>query len=88
MTFKAQGGQGLSLTNIRPKGSKIGENFESEGIIPFMEIFNTITASISQGGCISKGQKVLTSDGWINIENLKLGQNVRTKIGYSPIIYI
>lgn len=48
-TFKAQGGQGISLTNIRPKGAKIGENFISDGIVPFMEIFNTVTASISQG---------------------------------------
>lgn len=50
MTFKAQGGQGLSLTEIRPKGAKVGKYFQSEGIVPFMEIFNTVTASISQGG--------------------------------------
>lgn len=48
-TFKAQGGQGISLTNIRPKGAKIADTFVSDGIIPFMEIFNTVTASISQG---------------------------------------
>ena len=50
LTFKAQGGQGVSLSNIRPKGSKIGKTFESDGIVPFMEIFNTTTASVSQGG--------------------------------------
>ena len=49
-TFKAQGGQGLSLSDIRPKGAIIGNRFPSDGIIPFMEIFNTITASVSQGG--------------------------------------
>lgn len=49
LTFKAQGGQGLSLSNIRPKGAKIGTNFESDGIIPFMEMYNTTTGSISQG---------------------------------------
>lgn len=50
MTFKSQGGQGLSLSDIRPKGSKLSSGYETDGIIPFMEIYNTITASISQGG--------------------------------------
>lgn len=50
LTFKAQGGQGLSLSKIRPKGSLIKDTFESDGIVPFMEIFNTVTASVSQGG--------------------------------------
>ena len=47
--FKASSGEGLSLSNIRPKGAKIKNYFESDGIVPFMEIFNTVTASISQG---------------------------------------
>lgn len=50
MTFKAQGGQGLSLSKIRPKGSLIAGQFQSDGIVPFMNIFNTVTESISQGG--------------------------------------
>ena len=50
MTFKSQGGQGLSLSKIRPKGSLINNTFESDGIVPFMEIFNTVTSSVSQGG--------------------------------------
>lgn len=49
-TFKSQQGQGLSLTNIRPKGAMIRNHYQSEGIIPFMEIFNTTTESIQQGG--------------------------------------
>lgn len=49
-TFKAQGGQGLSLTKIRPKGCPVKGGYESDGIVPFMHIFNTITESISQGG--------------------------------------
>ena len=47
--FKASAGEGLSLSDIRPKGAKIKNYFESDGIVPFMEIFNTVTASISQG---------------------------------------
>ena len=49
-TFKSQQGQGISLTDIRPKGAMIRKQYPSEGIIPFMEIFNTTTESIQQGG--------------------------------------
>lgn len=61
LTFKAQGGQGLSLSKIRPKGAKIGNNFESDGILPFMEMFNTTTESISQGGS-RKGALLMSLD--------------------------
>lgn len=61
MTFKAQGGQGLSLSKIRPKGSMIANRFESDGIVPFMNIFNTVTESISQGGS-RKGALMMSID--------------------------
>lgn len=63
MTFKAQGGQGLSLSKIRPKGASINKQFQSDGIIPFMELFNTVTESISQGGS-RKGALIMTIDIW------------------------
>jgi ribonucleoside-diphosphate reductase alpha chain len=51
LTYKSQGGQGISLSKIRPKGAGVSNGqFESDGIVPFMEIFNQTTASISQGG--------------------------------------
>lgn len=61
MTFKSQGGQGLSLSKIRPKGALIANRFESDGIIPFMEIFNTVTESVSQGGS-RKGALLMSLD--------------------------
>ena len=61
MTFKAQGGQGLSLSKIRPKGSLINNTFKSDGIVPFMEIFNTVTESVSQGGS-RKGALMMSLD--------------------------
>lgn len=63
MTFKAQGGQGLSLSKIRPKGSMIAGQFKSDGIVPFMNIFNTVTESISQGGS-RKGALMMSIDAW------------------------
>jgi len=63
MTFKAQGGQGLSLSKIRPKGSLIAGQYPSDGIVPFMNIFNTVTESISQGGS-RKGALMMSIDVW------------------------
>lgn len=40
ITFKAQGGQGISLTKLRPKGTPIKSEYYSDGIVPFMKIFN------------------------------------------------
>lgn len=62
-TFKAQGGQGLSLSKIRPKGTLIGGQFSSDGIVPFMHIFNTVTESVSQGGS-RKGALMMSIDAW------------------------
>lgn len=64
LTFKAQGGQGISLSKLRPKGCGINNGqFESDGIIPFMEIYNRTTESISQGGS-RKGALIMTLDIW------------------------
>lgn len=64
LTYKAQGGQGLSLSKIRPKGCKISKGgYETDGIIPFMQMFDTTTASISQGGS-RKGALMMSLDCW------------------------
>lgn len=60
-TFKAQGGQGVSLSKLRPKGSPIGKEYTSDGIIPFMKIYNEITAGTSQGGA-RKGALMISLD--------------------------
>lgn len=63
LTFKAQGGQGLSLSKLRPKNAPIGEEYTSDGIIPFMKIFNEVTAGTSQGGS-RKGALMMSLDAW------------------------
>jgi len=66
LTYKAQGGQGVSLSKIRPKNTGVKNNtFQSDGIIPFMELFNQTTASISQG-CARKGALMMSLDCWHN----------------------
>ena len=60
-TYKAEGGQGVSLSKIRPKGCLIKNRYESDGIVPFMELFNTTTASLKQGGS-RKGALMISID--------------------------
>ena len=50
LTFKAQGGQGISLSKLRPKDTPVGDSYTSDGIKPFMKIYNEVTAGTSQGG--------------------------------------
>lgn len=61
VTFKSQGGQGLSLSKLRPKGTPIGELYTSDGIVPFMKIYNEVTAGTSQGGS-RKGALMMSID--------------------------
>ena len=63
LTYKAEGGQGLSLSKIRPKGALIKGRFESEGIIPFMDMFNKTTESIMQGSS-RRGALMMSLDIW------------------------
>jgi ribonucleoside-diphosphate reductase alpha chain len=61
MTYKAQGGQGVSLSKLRPKGAPVGKLASSDGIVPFMELFSQTTKSISQGGS-RKGALMISLD--------------------------
>lgn len=88
LTYKAQGGQGLSLSKIRPKGTLIGNRYESDGIIPFMELFNQTTNSLKQGGCIAANSKVLTKRGYINIQDVIIGDFVWTKVGWVLVNFV
>lgn len=85
-TFKAQGGQGLSLSKLRPKGSPIGDKYESDGIIPFMRIYNEVTAGTSQGGS-RKGALLMSLDAWhkeaMNFITIKSSQHEIEKANLS-----
>lgn len=50
LTYRAQGGQGISLSKLRPKDTPIGDRYVSDGIVPFMEMYNATTNAVSQGG--------------------------------------
>ena len=61
LTFKGQGGQGISLSKLRPFGTSIGKEYTSDGIVPFMKIYNEVTAGTSQGGA-RKGALMISID--------------------------
>jgi len=51
MLSKWSGGIGTDWTPVRSMGSKIkGTNGDSQGIIPFIKIFNDIAVAVNQGG--------------------------------------
>lgn len=64
LTYKYQGGQGISLSKLRPKDAPIcGGEYQSDGIVPFMELFNQTTLSTSQGGS-RKSALMMSLDCW------------------------
>lgn len=86
LTFKAQGGQGLSLSKLRPKGAPVGTEYASDGIIPFMKLFNEVTAATSQGGA-RKGALLISLDARhkeaLDFIRLKSQENVVEKANLS-----
>ena len=51
MLSKWAGGIGTDWTPVRATGSRIhGTNGESQGVIPFIKIFNDTTLAVNQGG--------------------------------------
>jgi len=51
MLSKWSGGVGTDWTSVRSMGAKIkGTNGDSQGIIPFIKIFNDIAVAVNQGG--------------------------------------
>ena len=86
ITFKAQGGQGVSMSKLRPKGTPIGEHYSSDGIIPFIEMFNCVTKGTSQGGS-RKGALMISLDARhkevMDFINLKTDVDAITKANLS-----
>ena len=91
LTYKAQGGEGLSLSKLRPKGTLIkSSNHISDGIIPFMKLFNSVTDAISQGGS-RKGALLMALDiehkDAIEFMTIKEKENEINKANLSVEIY-
>jgi ribonucleoside-diphosphate reductase alpha chain len=62
---KNAGGIGLSFNKVRAKGTYIaGTNGSSNGIIPFLKIFNETARAVDQGGGKRKGSIAIYMEPW------------------------
>ncbi len=62
---QSAGGIGLSIHNIRAKGSFIkGTNGESNGIVPMLKVFNDTARYVDQGGGKRKGAFAIYLEPW------------------------
>jgi ribonucleoside-diphosphate reductase alpha chain len=62
---QAAGGIGLSIHNIRAKGSYIkGTGGESNGLIPMLQVFNSTARYVDQGGGKRKGAFAIYLEPW------------------------
>lgn len=77
---KNAGGIGIDFSKIRSKGTYIsGTNGTSNGIIPFLKIYNEVARAVDQ--CFTSESKVLTQDGYKNIDKISIEDKVMTSDG-------
>jgi hypothetical protein len=74
---KYAGGIGINVSGWRSSGSYIsGTNGNSNGIIPFIRVFNNSSTAVDQ--CFIKGTLIETYNGYKSIEELQEGELVKT----------
>jgi len=62
---KSAGGIGISISNIRAKGSYIsGTNGYSNGIVPMLRVYNNTARYVDQGGGKRKGSFAIYLEPW------------------------
>ncbi len=58
------GGGTSAIFDLRGRGSKIRDNGESSGAVHFMQVFDNLINTVSQGKCYIEGTEVLTNSGF------------------------
>lgn len=77
---KNAGGIGIDFSKIRSKGTYIsGTNGTSNGIIPFLKIYNEVARAVDQ--CFTSDTRVLTQEGYKNINEININDNIITSDG-------
>lgn len=64
MMSKLGGGTSAYFGDIRPRGSKITGNGESNGSFAFLELYQSVINTISQGSCYDDQTEILTNNGF------------------------
>ena len=69
---KGAGGIGISMHEIRCKGSPIyGTNGHSNGLVPLLRVLNSVSRYIDQ--CVSKDANILTTNGYQRAREIEVG---------------
>jgi ribonucleotide reductase alpha subunit len=77
---KWAGGLGIHISNIRANRSYIyGTNGYSNGILPMIRLYNDTSRYIDQ--CFSGNTRILTRQGWKEIQSIQRGDQVLTATG-------
>lgn len=82
---KNAGGIGIAFSKVRAKGTYIaGTNGSSNGIIPFLKIFNETARAVDQ--CFTSETKVISNKGSRPISQIEIGDLVLTSDGeFHPV---
>lgn len=70
MLSKHGAGVGIYMGDVRGRGAPIKGNGKSEGIIPWVKVFDTTTNSVNQG-CYDDQTEILTENGWMKFDDLE-----------------
>jgi ribonucleotide reductase alpha subunit len=74
---KYGGGTSIYISDVRAKGSPISKGGSSDGVVPFLKMFESTIAGVSQGGCYLPNAEVLTEKGFVTFkEAYNLGLKV------------
>jgi ribonucleoside-diphosphate reductase alpha chain len=83
---KNAGGIGISFNKVRSKNTYIaGTNGTSNGIIPFLKIYNETARAVDQ--CFTPESKVITDRGLLNISDINEGDKVLTSDGKFNLVH-
>ena len=65
MISKFSGGIGINISMLRPKGSRISSTGgKSDGIVPFLKVWNSTARHVNQGGGKRKGSVAVYMEPW------------------------
>lgn len=84
-TFSYGGGIGLCIGELRPADARVSNSARySSGAVSFMDLYSLTTGLIGQ--CVAEGERVLTKNGLVAIEDIKTNDEVWTKEGYKKVV--
>lgn len=84
LTYKSGGGVGIDVSVLAPEGAKVNNPAKSStGAVSFIDLFTTTTGLIGQ--CVEGSQRVITQNGLVPIEDVKVGDGIWTDLGFKAI---